>query len=362
MLNVAVIFGGKSVEHDVSIITGRQVLNNIDKKKYKVIPVYIDKFGVWWTGKDLVESKTFLPFDGNKHKKISVIPGENFFLINGLFKKKVRIDCAINCSHGTNGEDGNLQGLLNLINVASTGSDTLSSSICMNKIVMKNLFEKLNLPVVKFVTLKRMDLMNYDKIKLRYPLIVKPSSLGSSIGISKVYNSNDLFNALETAFNFDGEVIIEEAVDNLREINCSVQVINDEITTSDLEEPISWENFLSFNDKYILGGKKSRQKRKTKVKIGKKLENKIRDISKFCYESFNLSGVIRIDFLLNNETKELYINEINTIPGSLAFYLWKGQGISFRKHIDLQIEQAVEKQAQKLLNKTEFESNLLEEN
>ncbi len=360
MLNIAVFFGGKSVEHDVSIITGRQVLNNIDTTKYNVIPIYIDKKNKWWTGDDLHLQQTYLPFVEKKHKNIMVLAGENIFAINyGLKQKRVEIDCAVNCCHGTFGEDGNLQGLLNILSIPSTGSDTLASSICMNKIFMKRLFERYNFPVPKYICLNRSQIMEFENIKLKYPLIVKPANLGSSIGISRVANKEELFSALETAFNFDGEVIIEEAVQNLREINCSVQKIDGEIVTSDLEEPITWEKFLSFDDKYVQNGKKSGQKRILKVKIGKRLENKIRKISSMCYELFNLSGVIRIDFLLDDLKKELYINEINTIPGSMAFYLWKGKGISFRKLIDLQIEQALQKQKQKLLNKTDFQSNIL---
>lgn len=359
MLNVAVFFGGKSVEHDVSIITGRQVLANIDSAKYNVIPVYIDKNNKWWTGDDLDLSQTYLPFNQKKHKSISICAGENVFVINGFKQKRIKIDCAVNCCHGTCGEDGNLQGLLNLLDIASTGSDTLASSVCMNKIFMKRLFERFGFSIPKYITLKRQQIMEYENVKLKFPLIVKPANLGSSIGISRVNNREELFSALETAFCFDEEVLIEEAVLNLREINCSVQKINDEIVTSDLEEPIAWEKFLSFEDKYVQNGKKSGQKRKLKVKIGKRLEKKIRDISSLCYEYFNLSGVIRIDFLLDDATKQLFINEINTIPGSLAFYLWKGKGISFKKLIDLQIEQAIKKREQKLLNKTNFQSNIL---
>ncbi len=363
MLNIAVFFGGKSVEHDVSIITGRQVLNNIDSTKYNVFPIYIDKTNKWWTGNDLDLQQTYLPFVEKKHKRISIISGENVLIVkSGLKQKKIKIDCAFNCCHGTYGEDGNLQGLLNCLSIPFTGSDTLASSICMNKIIMKRLFERYNFPIPKYICLNREHIMNYENIKLKFPLIVKPANLGSSIGISRVDNKEELFKALETAFHFDGEVIIEEAVQNLREINCSVQKIKDEIVTSDLEEPVSWEKFLSFDDKYVQKGKKSGQKRKINVKIGKRLENKIRNISKMCYEHFNLSGAIRIDFLLDDLKKELFINEINTIPGSMAFYLWKGKEISFRKLIDLQIEQALLKEKQKSLNQTEFKSNILSQN
>ena len=359
MKNIAVIFGGKSVEHDVSIITACQIMNNIDKEKFDVTAIYIDKNGNWWTGKDFDKKQTFVNFSQSKHKKISLKMGEPYIYFS--FGRKKKIDCFFNCCHGTFGEDGNLQGVFNCLNVAFTGSDTLASALCMNKVMMKKLFEFYDFPIVSYEVYKRSDIVKCEKCKLKFPVIVKPANLGSSVGISKVMEKNQLMSALETAFCFDGEVIVEECVSHLREINCSVMKVGDEIVVSNFEEPIGWENFLTFDDKYVGGGKKSGQKRKLKVDLPKDIEKEIIDISKQSYEKLGLAGVVRNDFMLNDKTKQLYINEINTIPGSMAFYLWQGKQVSFRKLIELQIEDAFKNQENKLLNKTNFESKILEQ-
>ncbi len=362
MKNIIIIFGGKSVEHEVSIITGKQVIENIDKSQFNPIPVYIDREGVWWHGNDFSKKETFLNFDKTKHKKVFCFFGENSLYIKNLIRKKrIPIFAAVNCCHGTNGEDGALQGIFECLNIPYTSSEILGSSLCMNKIVMKQLFEFFNYRITRYKTVKRGEEIDLSTIvkEFTFPLFVKPANLGSSVGINKCENEEELKYALEVALNFDEWAIIEEAVLNLREINCSVQRIDGRIETSDLEEPISWEKFLTFEEKYINRGKKSGQKRKINVELPKELEEEIRKISKECYEKFFLDGIIRIDFLFNNETKQLYINEINTIPGSLSFYLWKGKGISFKKLISLAIMQAITRFENKKKNKTDFHSDIL---
>lgn len=364
MKNIAIIYGGKSVEHDVSIITAKQVYENIDKQEFNPILVYIDKCGKWWVGKGLENKQTYVNFNPKKFKRVFLKTGENCFFVENFWGlKKIDIYAVINCCHGTMGEDGCLQGLLESFDFAYSGSDVLGSSLCMNKIFMKKIFEFHGLPIVKYFYLQRgkeIDLT--EKMKdFGYPVFVKPANLGSSIGIDKCENEQELMQAIKVAFIFDEYVIIEKAVENLQEINCSVQKINGEVVTGELEEPISWKKFLTFEDKYISGGKKGPNKRKIRVELKEELERKIVDMSISAYKHFNLDSVVRIDYLYDKKQDQLYINEINTIPGSLAFYLWKGKGISFKKHISLQIEQAINKLQVKKQNKTNFNSEILKQ-
>lgn len=360
MENIAIFYGGKSVEHEVSVITGLQVIENIDKEKFNIFPVFIDKDGLWWSVRDFKNKKTYANIKQEKKKQVFVAMGFACLFLKGFLTKKVKIDAVINCCHGTNGEDGVLEGVFQSMGVPSSGPDVLSSAICMNKIITKQLFDFYALPKTDYFSFKRDEKIDIDKVieKLGFPVFVKPANLGSSVGISKCESANEIKNALEIAFSFDEYVILEKAVQNLKEINCSVQKIDGKIVASELEMPISWEKFLTYEEKYVQKNK-NEKKRVVGVKIDKKIEKQIIDMSCFVYEKFDLDGCIRIDYLFDTKEKKVYINEINTIPGSLAFYLWKPKGISLKQHITLQIEQAKQKQKLKDKNKTNFNSNIL---
>ena len=359
MENIAVFYGGKSVEHEVSILTALQTMKNIDEKKYIIYPVYIDKNGKWWTVKDFLNKENYIHFSKTKKQEVTVKFGEPYLYV-GFFKKKIKIDVCLNCCHGTNGEDGVLQGVFESLNLPYTGADVLSSSVCMNKIYMKQLFAFYEMPIVDYLFFSREEKIDIEDIrnKITFPLFVKPANLGSSVGINRCENLDQLKTAIEVAFHFDEFVIIEKGVENLKEINVSVQKIDGEIKTSELEHPIAWQKFLTFEEKYI-SKHKSDKKREIGIRLPEKLEKEIDELALKAYKNFNLSGVIRIDFLFDTQDKKLYINEINTIPGSLAFYLWKGRGISLKAHISLQIIQAKQKWMSKQKNNTEYVSNIL---
>ena len=360
MENIAIFYGGKSVEHEVSVITGLQVIENIDKEKYRPIPIYIDKQGLWWIVKNFKEKKQYINIKTAKKKKIFVLVGKSVLITKNIFTKKIPIQACINCCHGTNCEDGVLEGVFESMCMPSSAPSVLPSAICMNKIVTKQLFDYYSFSQTKYMFFKREDKIDMSNVikELNFPIFVKPANLGSSVGISKCEKIGEIQNALEIAFSFDEYVILEEGVKNLKEINCSVQKINGKIVASELEMPISWEKFLTYEQKYVQKNK-NEKKRVVGVKIDKKIAKQIVDLSCEVYDKFNLDGVIRIDYLLDSKTKQLYINEINTIPGSLAFYLWKPKGISLKEHITLQIIQAKEKQKNKEKNKTNFNSNIL---
>lgn len=366
--NIVVLFGGVSSEHDISIITANQILNNLDEQKYNIIPVYISKWGSWYTGKQLFDIATF----NNKElikklSKVSLIASSNYlYKITGLkrLKKLFKVDCVITALHGVNGEDGTIQGLLELCNIPYTSSGVVGSSVNMDKVIMKQVFKSFNLPVLPFIVVNRndIDVISLDKqIKdsFDYPVIIKPANLGSSIGISICNNKTELKEGLEIASEFDKKMIIEKCVKELKEINCSVMGYGSIINISELEEPINWQSFLSFEDKYLGQGKSvgmETQKRIFPAKLTKKLIKEIKDMSKFVFNQLECKGVVRIDYIINKEDNKLYINEINTIPGSFAFYLWD---VSFTKLLDQLIDYALLANEDKNKNKYTFSSNVI---
>lgn len=330
MKNIAVFFGGVSSEHDISIITGIQTVCALDKNKYKVFPVYISKTGKWFHSNKFDNVDIFLDFREKVYKKVFLTAGDNVLYQKSAFIKRIAdLHSAVICCHGLNGEDGTLQGLLELSNVPYTSSGVLGSSVCMDKIIMKQLFEFNNLPVTKYTWFlsdefesDREKLCKRIQKELDFPLIVKPANLGSSIGISKCRVLDDLVRAIEIAKCYDNRIIVEEAVENLREINCACLGYENSVMISELEEPVSWDKFLSFEEKYIHFATVKFEK-KGNIKLSDEIMNKIKEIAKTAFIKLCASGVVRVDFLLDSQTEDVYINEINTIPGSLANYLFE---------------------------------------
>ena len=364
--NILVIFGGKSVEHDISIITGLQAINNIDKQKYTIYPVYIDKQGRWFFSDKFNDINNLIDIDKKSKKifKTTMFAGDsNLYLINkNKVKTLAHIDCVLCCTHGGSGENGALQGFLDVVGVPYTCPKVLSSAICMDKLISKILFEKAGLNVTQYLSFSDLEIKNnLQKViktiesKFNYPIVIKPCCLGSSIGISFVKNKSKLNQALLLASSFDSQVLVEEAVQNLQEINVSVMSIDGKIVTSVLEKPKTQKEILSFDEKYLQNPNQksgmSNFKRELPAKITNELWDKIVDMSKTAYKICKLNGLVRIDYLLNDKTQQVYINEINTIPGSLSFYLWQYDKYSFDKLIDLMIQQAI-KQHQIIKQKT----------
>lgn len=363
MLNLAIFYGGKSVEHDISIITAIQVMKNLDKDKYNITPIYVDENNNWCVLDNYLDMNIYA---NKKYKSISLVCGmdRGHLIKRGMvgYKRYKKIDVAINCMHGLNGEDGTLAGLLELNNIAYVGSGVLASSIGMDKVIQKDVLKINNLPVVEYMYFLKNDyvnskeeILNKIEYKINYPLVVKPANLGSSIGINISKNREELQKNIEIALNFDKKIIIEEKINNLREINCSVIGGNNYVETSVLEEPKNWETFLDFNEKYLNNGK---NKKEINVKIGDGIDDEIKDLSIKVFKLFGASGVVRIDYLLDEETKEIYINEINTVPGSFANYLWKDK-YTFRGLLDKLIEIAVEEYTYKNEYKYTYKTDVL---
>ena len=376
MKRVGVVFGGKSVEHEVSVITGMQVIENMDKSKYEVVPIYITKEGKWLTGPSLKDYSTFKKGDFSDAKEILISPnhGDHNLYAHpntvGLFGKKIidKVDVIFPALHGTYGEDGSIQGLFELMNIPYAGGGVLASSVGMDKILMKDVYKANGIPVVDYHWFYRSNwktesekIINDIEEKLSYPLFVKPANLGSSIGINIAKNKEDLIYAIEVAVAYDRKIIIEKAVENPREINCAVMGYDEELTASLCEEPLGWKDVLTFEDKYVKsnakGGKSTGERRIIPAEIKESIREEIESLAKRAFKVIDAAGCSRIDFLID-ENEKVYVNEINTLPGSVGFYLWEGKGISFSKLIDELINIAIITHKEKDENIYSYDSDL----
>lgn len=363
--NIAVLFGGKSVEHEVSVITGMQVMENIDKSKYNVVPVFIDKEGRWFTGDELLEFKNFKEKNLKNIKEIVVTPtyNENRIFSHpdkvGLFSKKFseKIDAAFIALHGTNGEDGTVQGVFELMNIPYVSAGVIGSSVGMDKILMKDVYKAHGLPIVDYTWFFRKaweDDKNavLDKIesKLKYPVFVKPSNLGSSVGITRAKDRESLEESIEVAIRYDRKIIVEAAVENPREINCAVMGYDNKVKASLCEEPIGWKELLTYEDKYVNSNSKGSKNggRNIPADLSPEKAVEIQETAMASFMAIDCKGNARIDFLMDEDEK-IYVNEINTQPGSVGYYLWEPMGINFTQLVDelLDIAYAVHEEKNK---------------
>ncbi len=380
-IHVAVLFGGKSVEHEVSVISALQAIQSMNKDKYAVYPIYITKKNELYWGEDLdkIEEYKDIPALLQKSTKINIVTdGSKTYLVPQQQKRFSKakpiacIDVAFPIVHGTNVEDGALQGFLKTLNLPFVGCDVLASAICMDKFAMKIMLKEAGFPVLDGIRFTAQDYKNEEKIladtesRFGYPVIVKPVDLGSSVGISKAENRQELEDALELAFQFADKILIEPAVVNLKEINCSVLGDYTAAEASELEEPISADKILSYKDKYMDGGKKtggskgmSSLKRKIPAEIPAETAEKIKEIAVNAFKYLDCNGVVRIDFLMDSKTGEFWINEFNTIPGSLAFYLWEPKGASYTNLLDRLISLALKRQRGNEEITYSFDTNIL---
>lgn len=326
MKYIAVFFGGKSCEHDISVITGVLTLNSIDKSQFGVIPIYVSRDGAWYTGASLFNVSFYKDVEFKKLTKITLFAGDNvlYAVRKNKHKKLYKIDCAINCLHGLNGEDGALIGLLKMCLVPTCSPSLFASSFSMDKDFTKIVLSGLNVDKLAYVRihksafyLKRKTAIKLVENKFKYPVIIKPARLGSSIGISTAKNAQELENALITAFNYDDKVIVEKLLVDFKEINCSAFKVGETIMVSPCEEPITAGEILSFNDKYL--GSKTGSNKKFPAEIPNEISSKIQSITEKIYRKCDFLGVIRIDFIIHGG--KIYVNEINTVPGSLSYYL-----------------------------------------
>lgn len=379
-IKLGVIFGGDSVEHEVSIITAVQAMEFIDEDKYEIVPIYITKEKEWYTGHALRDIENYKDLDNLKRytKNVVLYNKNNEFVLQskkGLKRTINTIDIAFPIVHGANIEDGTLVGYLSLIGLPFVGSDIYAAVVGQDKVFMKQIFQANNIPISPYVWFFESEYKEdqkavLDKIKkLKFPVVVKPSRLGSSVGISKVKTIKDIELAIEEAIQYDKKVVIEEAVENLIEVNCSVLGNYEYQLRSEVEQVETTNDILTYEDKYLSKGKgkiKTGIKKGGNVpnhlipaKISKKLKDEVITLAKDSFKALNSSGVVRIDFLIDKKANKVYVNEMNTIPGSLAFYLWEPAGKSYTELLDDVITLAIKDYKKKSKFKTSFSTNIL---
>ena len=338
---IALIFGGRSVERDISVITAFETKRALDNGKYDILPVFLFE-GDFYTG-DMNSIKDFAPFLPSANYKLVLLGGVFYLLKKGKLTPFFKPDVVVNCCHGGEGEDGTVAGLLEYNGLPHTSPDLFQSALCMDKVESKVFFDNMFLNTAKSVWFTRDEYVEkmdqvFEKVESRieYPMIVKPSHSGSSIGISVAHNLEQLKSAIDIAIEFDDKVLVEHKLTDFVEVNCAVYKGSNGVVVSSTEQPLSKSDFLSFEDKYV-AGKMSGGGHVIPAPIGN-LNRQIEDLTERLYTQLGLKGVVRIDYLVDTEREKVYINEINTVPGSLAHYLFEKKGVSFEEMLDDIIE------------------------
>lgn len=377
---VAVMYGGKSVEHEVSVISGIQALMNIDTDKYETIPVYITKQNEFYVGEDIGKIEAYKDIDGllaRSQKVVWVNEGDKVVLspypkkmFGGM--KDIEVDVAFPVVHGTNEEDGTLVGFLKTLGVPFVGCDVTSAAVGMDKYIQKCVLKDVDIPVLDCVCFHEDDYADIEKLldtaeaKVGYPAIIKPVNSGSSVGISMARNRQELTKSIDDAFTYASIVLVEHGIEKLKEINCSVLGDDSGAKASILEEPFHTKDILSYKDKYESNGAKSggskgmaSVQRKIPADLPEETTKQIQEYAVRAFKALGCNGVVRIDFMIDESDGRLYFNEINTIPGSLSFYLWEPSGIPYKELLDQLIQLAL-KRARKFQNLTfTFDTNIL---
>lgn len=370
-INLAVIFGAKSLEHEVSIVTAFQAWEWLDPSKYNRFLIYLDSQNQAFLCSNLKKEDyhDFLENTLHQNKRIEFVR-KGILLKRGLFGTKIKIDVALLSMHGAYGEDGRIQGMLDFYDIPYTGSGVLGSALKMNKVVQKDIFIKMGLRVSPYEWFWDKEFMkNKNKIleslgkKLRYPMFVKPANGGSSIGVTKVEDRKTLEMAVKKVSELDHQVLVEEGVRDVADINCAI-LGGYEPIASVCEQPISEDKFLSFKEKYLKGGKTKGMAGLSRIipaPIPEKASLMIQNQSKLAFRELGCWGVARMDFLFQKKTGKVFANEINTIPGSFAFYLWEASGIKPEQLMDKLIFLALERKKELENLDYSFKSEILDQ-
>lgn len=385
-IKAGVIYGGESVEHEVSVISAMQAMNKLDQEKYEIIPIYITKDREWYTGEMLKDIEVYQDLSLiKKYGKNVVLYCNNgsFVLQKKTFPKSVvaEVDIILPIVHGTNVEDGGLQGYLQTIGVPFVGSDVYASVVGQDKVFMKDIWKNAKLPMTDYVWFYDVDYKQdsdavIEKVeKLAYPVIVKPATTGSSVGIAVCSKREELVEAIDDAIQYDKKILVEEVVENLKEVNIAVMGNYEHQKVSEIEEVLSGNKFLTYADKYIGDGKgklkgakvpmKGTSKgmvsanRKLPAELPDKVRKEVEEVAVEAFKTLGSSGNSRIDFLVDEKKNKVYINEINSIPGSLAFYLWEAKGIDFSTVLDEMINIGVKDYKKRVSKTHSFETNIL---
>ncbi|MDD3881803.1 MAG: D-alanine--D-alanine ligase [Eubacteriales bacterium] len=384
-LSLAVIFGSRTCEHEVSIISAIQLMEAVDREKYDLTPIYISQKGVWYTGQKLTDIRTFQPFHEDDPDLtrcwLDMTAGSGILYGHSSSKKLFahdqsrvlyRVEVVLPVMHGMHGEDGTLQGMLELANIPYTSVGVAGSAIGMDKIIMHQMFKSYGLPVLPAEFATRTQWKN-DKdgtiarieASLPYPVFVKPANLGSSIGVSCAHDRAGLEKAMALAFSYDRRALIEKGLNKPIELNCGVLGYGDDVTTSVLEMPLTSEELLDFSEKYLKGAKQASEgmaslKRNIPAPVSDEVTKRVQSIAVDVFKALDCKGVVRIDFMQDRESGEIYITEINCIPGSMAYYLFEESGISFSNLIDRMVGYALLAFNDKNDNNYAFQSAILQ--
>lgn len=375
--NIGVFFGGRSTEHEISVISASQAMSAIDRDKYDVTPIYISKQGRYYTGDALFDIKNYRDIPSLLSKCTQVYMEPSYGDYN-LYKVKkpmfgsniqTKLDVVIPVLHGSNVEDGIFEGVLESIGIPYAGCNTLASANGMDKITMKMILRSCGVPVIDYVWFtdkewfkKRDELIEKIESEIGYPVIVKPANLGSSVGIGRAADREQMIEKIGIAEKYSSRIIVEHMVDNLKEINCSVLGDSNEYEMSVLEEPIKSAEILSYEDKYMGGtkgakGMQASQKR-IPADLPKEMTERIQYLAGETFRVLGCHGVSRIDFIIDDDTKDIYVNEINTIPGSLSFYLWEATGLTFDKLMDRLVKLALKRKREQEQKTVSYDQNI----
>ena len=364
---VGVVFGGRSVEHDVSIVTAHQVMAVL-AEDHEVVPIYVTREGRWLTSpalNDLAVYKGRRWEEAGEDATLSPTPGAGLMVGGGRLRgpRRIALDAVIPAVHGTFGEDGTLQGLLELADIPYAGSGVVASAVGMDKVAMKAVFQAAGLPTVPDVLVEtaRLDadpdaVLDEIEARIGYPAFVKPTRLGSSVGIGKAQDRDALVEALEVARRYDGRLLVERSMEGCIEINCSVLGGGGRAPEASVcEQPVPWQEFLTFEDKYLRSGKGSGAAkgaetttddpqgmagldRRIPAPITESLTKQLQENAVRAFRAVGASGVARVDAFADEESGEAWVMEINTVPGSFSFYLWEPSGVSFKELMSRLIE------------------------
>lgn len=375
-IKVGLFFGGRSTEHEVSVLTGIQAFENLDKERYEIIPVYVSKTGAFYTSPQLLDLKNYKDVDSLLLSSVKITvgrkDGKGGFFSSGIFNKFTALDVAFLAFHGSFGEDGCMQGIFETYQIPYTGFNVMGSAVGMDKVISKTVFKELGLSIGKYFLIKRADwIADSKKIlgriekELKFPMFVKPDTIGSSIGVNKASDVDSLSFAIEVAGTYTEKILVEEAFENVIEVNCSA-LGYEEVQVSVCEMPVASSEVLSFADKYQKGGGKGSKgsgmaslSRIIPAPIPEKLTKEIQETTKKVFKALDGCGVARVDYFVDQKNEKIWINEINTIPGSFSFYLWEKSGIKFSKLLDMLIEFGLKRAENQTKTQYVFESGLL---
>ncbi len=374
---IGVFFGGRSTEHEISVISASQAMHAINREKYDVTPIYITKQGRWFTGEALFDvanyrdTKTLLEKCDEVYMRPVYGDYRLYKVKKPMFGTDVlcNLDVVIPVLHGSNGEDGTFEGILDSIGIPYAGCDVLASANGMDKITMKMILQASGIPVVDYIWFtdkqwaRQKDVMIAEiEEKIGYPVIVKPANLGSSVGIGRAVDREQLVEKVDDARHYSARIIVEHMVEHLQEINCSVLGDCDDYETSVLEEPIKSGEILSYQDKYMGGSKGSKGMQASQKRIPADLPaaetDRIRFLAGETFRVLSCHGVSRVDMIVDRDNRNIYVNEINTIPGSLSFYLWEATGLSFDRLMDRLVSLALKRKRDEATKTVSYDGNI----